>query len=256
MTRRSTEASVCPTSEGCYSQTQCVRLGMSVGGWTSPSQLSYLVGQVFACPNGSVIVEIGVWKGRSAVAMGAACRGADKTVYAVDPWVDYETTKGSLQTRIQEFGEESIESVYEQFLGRRRELSLEAQIVVIRAASADAAREWRGRRPSMVFIDGQHSYEAVTTDLELWSSLLEPGGILCGDDWKLSGVRRAVRSFASSSGLKIVLPVQNTWELRHRVTPRSFLPRLRYGKYRLVAVVSTIARRARRILPEGLYRNK
>jgi len=32
-----------------------------------------------------IIVEVGVWFGRSAIAMADACRGTNKKVFAIDP---------------------------------------------------------------------------------------------------------------------------------------------------------------------------
>jgi len=69
---------------------------MTVGGWTKRGQLRWMMRQVHSLPDHSVIAEVGVWQGRSALAMGEACRGTNKCVYAIDPWHEYETMKGPL----------------------------------------------------------------------------------------------------------------------------------------------------------------
>lgn len=38
-----------------------------------------------------------------------------------------------------------------------------------------------------VYIDADHSYEAVKSDIEAWWKHLKPGGILAGHDWVLDG---------------------------------------------------------------------
>jgi hypothetical protein len=48
-----------------------------------------------------------------------------------------------------------------------------------------------------IFIDGDHSYEAVTQDLEFWWAKLKKGGKLLGDDFWMEGVAKAVKEFAS-----------------------------------------------------------
>lgn len=42
----------------------------------------------------------------------------------------------------------------------------------------------RGRPVDFVFIDGDHSYEGVKRDFELWSALVRPGGIIAFHDMK------------------------------------------------------------------------
>ena len=39
----------------------------------------------------------------------------------------------------------------------------------------------------MVFIDANHSYEAIKEDLYLWKLLVRKGGILSGHDYKAGG---------------------------------------------------------------------
>jgi len=43
-----------------------------------------------------------------------------------------------------------------------------------------------------VFIDGNHSYGHVRADIAAWRPKLKPGGLLCGHDFHMEGVRRAV----------------------------------------------------------------
>ena len=45
-----------------------------------------------------------------------------------------------------------------------------------------------------VFIDGDHSTEAVTADIEAWLPKLKPDGVLAGHDAARESVRSGVRS--------------------------------------------------------------
>ena len=52
-----------------------------------------------------------------------------------------------------------------------------------------------------VFLDGDHSYAAVTADLEFWWKKIRSGGQLVGDDYWISSVEQAVTEFAQKHSL-------------------------------------------------------
>jgi hypothetical protein len=52
-----------------------------------------------------------------------------------------------------------------------------------------------------IFIDGDHSYNAVLKDLMLYWKKVRPGGQLLGDDYWMEEVRDAVNTFAEIQGL-------------------------------------------------------
>ena len=184
----------------------------AVHGWTREVQLRYLMRLVRALPDGAVIVELGVWQGRSVFAMAEACRRTSKRVFAIDPWVDYDEGGGPVSGYLAQYGVRSFEEVYQAFVAHSRRLGLERWIVTVRAPAADAARTWRHGPVSLVFIDASHHYDAVTSDLEAWVPLVRPGGVVCGDDWEWDSVRRAVQDFVTKyPGRVIDLPCANTW---------------------------------------------
>jgi len=54
-----------------------------------------------------------------------------------------------------------------------------------------------------VFVDGDHSYEAVSKDLDFWWQKVRSGGQLLGDDYWMTDVAKAVHEFADSHNLKL-----------------------------------------------------
>lgn len=63
--------------------------------------------------------------------------------------------------------------------------------------------------PSLVFLDGNHAYEAVAKDLEEWWTLLPTGGVMAGstylsDPGRKIGVRPAVEEFMQARGAQIL----------------------------------------------------
>jgi hypothetical protein len=58
-------------------------------------------------------------------------------------------------------------------------------------------------KPDLVYIDGEHTTEAVYEDLKAWYPLVQGHGILCGDDWSWDSVKKAVERFAREKQLTI-----------------------------------------------------
>lgn len=79
------------------------------------------------------------------------------------------------------------------------------RFTLIRNYSNKASLKFRDGELDFVFIDGDHSYEAVKTDLECWYNKVRDGGIVAGDDYatRHPGVPRAVNEFFGKKGLKV-----------------------------------------------------
>jgi len=75
------------------------------------------------------------------------------------------------------------------------------------SGAAAEALQHRGIQLDFVYIDADHSYEAVRRDLELWWPLVRQGGILAGHDYDKAdmrgcgGVIRAVDHFVDANKL-------------------------------------------------------
>lgn len=90
------------------------------------------------------------------------------------------------------------------------------QSVLICQRSLDAATWVAPGSLDLVFIDGDHSYDAVRQDLRAWRDKVRPGGVLAGHDYSLfrPGVPRAVHEFAAELGVGLVLGAEHMWWLR------------------------------------------
>ena len=138
------------------------------------------------------VAEIGCWKGLSTKVLSAC---VDGTVYAVDHWQGTPGERGSFHKEAVKLGPKGLLEVF------RRNLSSEitaGRVVPVMAESGAAVDIVRaaleGRPLDMVFIDADHTYEAVKRDIQLWSPLIAPGGLISGHDYgeEWPGVKRAV----------------------------------------------------------------
>lgn len=91
---------------------------------------------------------------------------------------------------------------------------------VHRKTSLEAAASFDDRSLDWVYIDGDHSYDAVRADLQAWWPKIVAGGLLTGDDvgWRDEGgkqpVRQAVVEFCSRLGMTSARSVDNQFIIR------------------------------------------
>jgi len=88
----------------------------------------------------------------------------------------------------------------------------EGRASLIREKSWLAAQHFQDRSLDIVYIDGDHTYEAVVKDLAAWHPKIKKGGILCGDDIGWSGVKRAVDEFFLGLGKEYQIISKNGFE--------------------------------------------
>jgi len=169
------------------------------------------------------IIEVGTWKGGSALTLAAALdrHGLDAEILCVDTWLgalemwtdlDDPERHGSLALR------HGYPTLYYQFLANVRRAGHHERITPFPVPSVTAA-QWlalHGIRADLIYLDGSHEEEDVHQDLVSYWDLVRPGGILFGDDWAWDGVRLAVQRFAREHHLAITHR-HDKWELRRPV---------------------------------------
>ena len=124
--------------------------------------------------NAKVGVEIGVFKGRFSKAILDRWPG---TLYMVDPW--------------RPLGDEYLDSsnhkmhasAYSDTMNSIK--GYEDRAFMIRALSDQAVNLFADNSLDYVYIDGNHAYDWVKQDLEMWWPKLKSGGIMSGHDFLL-----------------------------------------------------------------------
>ena len=123
----------------------------------------------------AVAVEIGSARGKSACFVGRALKenGSGK-LFAIDP-----------HSRTDWNDENSVDTI-EIMRANIRALKLENQVEIIRDTSENAAARWM-LPIDMIFIDGDHSYEGVKRDWELFCPFVKQFGVVVFHDtmWDL-----------------------------------------------------------------------
>ena len=148
---------------------------LEIEGWMSQEELAWLSQQARKY---QTITEIGSWKGRSTAALLRDCPG---TVIAVD---HFKGSPGELASTHKEATEHDI---YQDFLDNVGDAE---NLEIMRMDSLAASLNLEPKSQEMVFIDGDHDYEAVKADISAW--LPKCSKLLCGHDSNWHGVRRAL----------------------------------------------------------------
>jgi len=151
------------------------------------------------------IVEVGSYRGRSTVALaqGAGAR----PVFAIDP---HEPFTGALGGT---FGPEDRAAFFRAML---RSKSYE-RVRLVNLSSEIIGPGWR-EPIGLLWIDGDHSYEGVRRDWEVWSPHLAPRAVVAFDDStdETIGPYRLISELTAVDGLDVVERVGKITALRSR----------------------------------------
>jgi hypothetical protein len=82
----------------------------------------------------------------------------------------------------------------------------DGRVDVVKSYSADFIKSLEDESVDLIYIDGDHSYSGVKSDLENSYSKVKKGGFICGHDYtspRFDGVVRAVDEFCNKMGLQI-----------------------------------------------------
>ncbi len=138
-----------------------------------PDKEARLLYKSAECGSGKgVIVEIGSFLGKSAtfLASGSKCVQREK-VYAIDPHLGGRNiAKGK-----------NLPPTYNQFLKNIKKAKVFDWIYPIRKYSEDAAKTWK-LPIRLLYIDGDHTYPGVSTDVRKWLPFVTQDGIIAFHD--------------------------------------------------------------------------
>lgn len=128
-------------------------------------------------PADQSIVEIGVYKAKTLCYLAHGARhGNMPRVYGIDPWdLPGKRPPDRLQFTSPATKRAAQLTVRQQGMGR--------YVTLIQGFSVDEARWWDRQPVGLLFIDGDHSYDAVRADLLAWASSLAPGAVVAFDDY-------------------------------------------------------------------------
>ena len=124
-----------------------------------------------------IIAELGCFHGRSTRALADHSPGV---VYAVDDW---------------HWQENNPHNSFSEFRFNLEDHIDKSKVIIVPIRHEDAEIFYNEKSFDMIFLDGDHEYQAVRRDIRLALPHMNKGGILCGHDYsekRFPGVVRAV----------------------------------------------------------------
>lgn len=173
----------------------------AITGWLDPQETQQL--HALAQRLGGNVVEIGSYQGRSTVALALGVQDNGGTVWAIDPHDGRTTFKSN------DLGERRAFSGQDNVAFMRHVAPYAGVVRVINLPSHQAARAWEGEI-QLLFIDGDHSYEAARQDWDDWTPYLAAGGMVAiHDTIKHPGPMQLVEEVVTE-GWRVVTKVDAT----------------------------------------------
>lgn len=187
-----------------------------------------IVAQIVEGLKPKLAIEVGSWKGKSAIHLASAMCGAGENVavVCVDTWLGSDPVHAwrfrddpvwGMQGRFKN----GYPTLYYQFLANVMIAGYQDVIVPFPNTSHVAAGWFAHEniQADYIYIDGCHDEDFVYLDLVDYWPLLKPGGVMVGDDYSAnwSGVVCGVGRFARENKLTIYQAEGEKWILQKEI---------------------------------------
>jgi hypothetical protein len=119
-------------------------------------------------------VEVGVFKAQFSKHLLENWQG---TLWMVDPWRAFEEGEGYVDASNHKEHQTAYLESMQNIEG------YESRAFMLRGLSSDMASRFKDDSLDLVYIDGNHAYDWVKEDIELWWPKLKKNGVLAGHDY-------------------------------------------------------------------------
>lgn len=138
----------------------------------------------------SHFVEVGALFGRSTCYLAERIQSCGKRIRldVVDTWINLPP-----DSMFQMAVREAAGDPYKMFLLNMERFGVAHLVRPLKLESIEAAQMYRDSSLDFVFLDADHSFEAVCRDIEEWAPKVKTGGILAGHDYYMPEVQQAVQ---------------------------------------------------------------
>jgi predicted O-methyltransferase YrrM len=156
-------------------------------------------------PKDAKVIEIGAEEGIFSASILQIANPCE--LYLVDCWEE-QSPEVYPENRNQGLQDRVFQTIKNKFAGNSCVKIIKGFSVQVAALFADNYFDW-------IYIDGNHTYEAVKADLEAWLPKIKQGGYITGHDYFLNGpgfgVVSAVNEFVHNRNLALAYLTVEMW---------------------------------------------
>jgi predicted O-methyltransferase YrrM len=156
-------------------------------------------------PDGGIFLECGAWLGASSSYLCDQAEDRIK-VFIVDSW---KGSSDELDTHQILATQTDIYPLFLENMGNRK-------FTPIRKTSVEASKDFKDESCDVIYIDMEHTYEAVIEDLHHWYPKLKKGGYIAGHDAYHPGVSRAIKEFFNNK-FSVIGNCECCWLVRKEI---------------------------------------
>jgi len=168
-------------------------------GWMEAQCQAALYNMAKLCAPESHVVEIGAYKGLSTVhvAAGRKVVNAKNSIYVIDPFCDAEDKGGT-----------GNKSYFKQdFINNVERCGLTYEVIIVEGLS-NHLHGWIGTKCGgnieLLFIDGDHTYDGVKRDYNLYYPMVKVGGLIAFHDSGFEGIAKALAEIKAEGNCSLV----------------------------------------------------
>lgn len=163
-------------------------------------------------PENSTCAEIGVWL--ATFSQMILDNTNPSKLYLIDP---YSFHKGDPPRVTIAKSQEGMNWIYFRLI---EDFKDENRTQFIRKKSQDAYVQFDDEYFDWIYVDGDHSYQAVKLDLQLYLPKIKVGGLIIGDDWEWEGnrpIKKAVEEFLNdNNNVELEIVKNNQYVIRKK----------------------------------------
>jgi hypothetical protein len=193
-------------------------LPIDLQGWNGDSNV---FGELIKEIKPNHIIEVGTWKGLSAITMCNVIKenNLNTQITCVDTWLGAVEFWDSLNNTNERnlLQKNGYPNIYYQFLSNVVHTNNQDIILPFPNTSRIGYYYFKNKQitADLIYIDASHEYEDVLDDINMYFQILNDGGIIFGDDFvHWQGVQKAVNEFTQKNNLKYEILENNFWIIR------------------------------------------